>query len=132
LRGNWDPQHGPTPHLAAFKRVPPYPHPDGTPESRRRATDEKYAIDERRLAHLAKQSEHARREQLRNHLNLAALAFIWCAVGVAFAGLVVWTIHVLGPESWHFLTPQQISKVESIATTGSVITLIAKYFKDRL
>jgi hypothetical protein len=120
--------------LAVFKRVPRYPHPDGTPESRRRAFEEKYAIDERRLLYECKQGEHARREQLRNHINAIALVFIWCGALVVFAAFIVWAIHLVSP--WHFLTPEQLSKLEAIATavttTGSIGALIFKYFKDRL
>jgi hypothetical protein len=96
--------------------------------------EERFAFHERRLVYETKRREQTRREQLRNHVNIIALIFIWCGALVALGGFFVWAIHVVTP--WHFLTPAQLSKLESIATavttTGSIGALIFNYFKDRL
>src|SRR5436190_12807887 len=130
--GSWGPQSGPSPHLAVYKQVPPYPQPDGTPESNRRAQEESYAINERRLIYEAKQGEHSRNEDLRDQIHLAVVVGIWCAVFALLAAFFVWVFHLLAPEEWQFLTAQRISKPESSMTTGSIATLIANYFRQRL
>jgi hypothetical protein len=131
LPDRWGPS-GPSSHLAMYRQVPPYPPPDGTEDSRRRASEEKEAFDEQRLILEAKQGDHFRRERLRNHFSHAAVLCIWCVASAMMMGFFIWVFHLVAPEAWQFLSAERISKLESIVTTGSVATLIAQYIKKQL
>jgi hypothetical protein len=128
----WDENSDVRPPLAARREVPRIPPPHSNSDSRDRALAEESAIAKGRLEREAARSEHERSETLRDQIHYAAVGGFWCAATVCLFGFVVWALHLLGPEAWHFLSPERISKIESIVTTGSVITLIATYFRHRL
>lgn len=80
----------------------------------------------------AEANEANRNEQFRNHFEKIAICSLW-GFYILFAMLVLtWFWHILSPERAHWLTSEQITKVQALATGGILATIAAGHLKKRL
>lgn len=52
--------------------------------------------------------------------GIALVIFLSVFAALFLGSLVSWSAHYLLPEYWHWLTPDQLSKVQSVLFSGSV------------
>ena len=104
------------------------------PDPRQRdslAEDEASAFAEDELEKRAKRGAHERRERFRDHIAKAAGFVFWVFVLMGVAAIGIWFWHLLAPETWHFLTSTQISKIEIVvfsAVLASAIPALARKY----
>lgn len=73
------------------------------------------------LEDIEKQNQHARREEFRKHFGYAVIFLLWFSFTVVLIAGINWSYHLLAPESWHFLAPSQVDRIQNILF-GSVIS----------
>jgi hypothetical protein len=108
---------------------------DVTPESRivveQTPQDDELALEE---AATIERGDYKRDEQLRDHLHYCALALLWFGVIIFIVATSIWMWHMLTPESYHFLTKDQRSDLQSLlfaAVGSSLVTDYGRRILDR-
>ncbi|MEM8985887.1 MAG: hypothetical protein AAGC95_04110 [Pseudomonadota bacterium] len=100
-------------------------NPDNRAELEEAAVGEQQQLPD--LTNDAQQSEHYRREKIRNHIGHASLLGVWLAWSIGVVAVVIWTWHLLAPSEWRYLEDVQIDRLESILF-GVVITALVSAF----
>lgn len=76
-----------------------------------------------------------RGQEETNHLwwltayGIAVVVFLVVFSALFLGSLVSWAAHYLLPECWHWLSPEQLSKIQSVLFSGSiggVVSIIAQ------
>jgi len=80
----------------------------------------------------AEQREHHRNQKFRDNFERIAILSLWATFLVALAIGVTWFYHLLTPEKYHFLNPEQISKLQNIVTGGILASIASGHIKKRL
>jgi hypothetical protein len=80
----------------------------------------------------AEANEADRNEQFRNHFEKIAICSLWGFYALFVLLVLTWFWHTLSPECVHWLTSEQISKVQALATGGILATIAAGHLKKRL
>lgn len=124
-----------------FKQIPVTPGLDALPDSAplprtdsglREAELLGRNLSAEEIRRLAERNEHERNEKFRNHFEIIAIISLW-GFFILFAGLILtWFWHYLTPACLHWLTTEQLSKVQTLATGGIVATIAAGHMKKRL
>jgi hypothetical protein len=89
-------------------------------------------LDEDEIRRRTAASEHSRNEKFRDHfetisiIGLYLISLIFCLVGLT------WLYHLLTPEWWHWLSPEQLFKLQNIVTGGIIASIAASHVKKRL
>lgn len=72
----------------------------------------------------AKKSAHQRSEKFKHHVSNATIFVFWGVVLIASAVALCWVFHLVTPQSWHFLTESQLSRIESVGLGGAAVTIL--------
>lgn len=84
------------------------------------------------LERQAKENEHRRNEQFRDHFErLAILCLYLGALLIAVVGLT-WVWHILLPQGLHWLNADQVGKVQSLLLGGILTSVVTGHIKKRL
>lgn len=84
------------------------------------------------LAQQARHAEHGRSQRFKNHFEWMAIGALWLsALAIALVG-GVWILHMILPAKYRWLTIEDISHLQSIATAGLLVGVIGNHFKKRL
>ena len=76
--------------------------------------------------------EHGRNQRFREQFEWLAIASLWVsAVAILLVG-GVWFWHLLLPERWRWLKPDDVSHLQSIVTAGLLVGVIGNHFRKRL
>jgi hypothetical protein len=84
------------------------------------------------LAEEAKKRGHGRDQKFKDHLNVAALAIFWCVIACVAWGVVAYGWHLLMPEPWHYLSKEQLNKIESILAAAILSSALTGYASKRM
>jgi hypothetical protein len=105
--------------------VPP-PSPEELPKSQdASAENEAQRYADETLDRDARRKNHGREQSMRDHVHRGALLIFWLVIGCGSLGLVVLTIHMVTPSSWHFLPADTLSTLKGVvagAIASSVFT----------
>lgn len=105
--------------------VPAIPPPEVDESANREAA----AFGQGNLEEEARRNEHNRRERLRFHIGWAAVWLFWMAV-IGVGGMaLVWFYHLIAPMAWHWLSVEQVSKIQGMLFSGVVASVIPVYAK---
>lgn len=89
-------------------------------------------LDEEDIKKRANEREHRRNELFRDHFENIAIAFLYLIAFLFFAVGFSWFWHLLTPGSWHYLSTDQVSKLQNIVTGGILASIAAGHIKKRL
>ena len=82
----------------------------------------------------AEKREHGRKQELKDILVLGIKFFFWLFLIVVVVMSLTWVFHLLTPEGWHYLCPEQIDKIQTMLFSGitaAALSGVAKrYFLD--
>lgn len=92
--------------------------------------EEAAAFDSGELEKRAAQNEAWRSESIKNTLHYVALIVLGVFVLFFVAFLVSWGYHLVTPESWHYLTSEQVDKLQSFVLSSVVAASLSKYFES--
>ncbi|MBB4285754.1 hypothetical protein [Roseospira goensis] len=62
----------------------------------------------------------------------AVVALTAIIAAVFGAAIVVWAVHHLAPESWRWLTEQQLSKIQSLVFSGTLGAIVSAVLQKQL
>lgn len=123
----------------ALKRIPDLPAPsslDRHDESTDTAVKEAKLLgsdfDESEIKSRSARAEYARSENFRDHFERITICGLWVVAAVALLLGSAWFWHVLTPLSWHWLSPEQVSKIQNFMTGGIVAAVASGHVKKRL
>lgn len=74
-----------------------------------------------------KHRDHIRFQKFRDHVNLASLILFWTVCASVFAGILTFSWHLLTPESWYFLNPDQLEKLKTILGAAVLSSALTGY-----
>lgn len=74
-----------------------------------------------------KHRDHAPFQKFRDHVNLASLILFWTVCASVFGGILTFTWHMLVPESWHYLSPDQLEKLKTILGAAVLSSALTGY-----
>jgi hypothetical protein len=84
------------------------------------------------LARATAEREHARGQRFRDHFEWLAIGGMWAFAFVLLTIGGTWLWHLLTPDSWHWLDPEALSRVQNIFTGGVLAGVVADHFRKRL
>lgn len=84
------------------------------------------------IATEAAQNEHERNEKFRNHFEKMAVVGLWIAFVVLVLMVMSWVSHILLPAKCHWLTSEQLAKVQNLVTGGVVASLAVGHLRKRI
>jgi hypothetical protein len=83
----------------------------------------------------AERQEHRRNQKFKDQFELIFTILIWLLfIGFVILG-AIWFVHLISTPAFklvHWLSEEQIDKVEGILTSGIIAGLVADHFKRRL
>ncbi|MBN9555722.1 MAG: hypothetical protein J0H61_13805 [Alphaproteobacteria bacterium] len=80
----------------------------------------------------AEQREHDRNQRFRDHFErLVTLGMNAAFIAIMAMG-AVWVWHLITPESWQWMTEQQIEHIQGMVTGGVIAVVVGDHFKRRL
>ena len=84
------------------------------------------------LERKSRKNEHARNENFRDHFEKLSIASLYIAVigTLGIAGAWIW--HVATPNSWHWLSADQIDTLKSLVTGGILAGVASGHIRKRL
>jgi hypothetical protein len=80
----------------------------------------------------SEENEHRRAEKFKDHFELISIVSLY---GVFVLVLIVgftWLFHLLTPDKWHYLTADQVSKLQNIVTGGILTGIATGHIKKRM
>lgn len=77
-------------------------------------------------------NEHDRNETFRDEFEFVAIWGLRLFCGLVAALIVVWFWHIVMPAHSHWLTQEQFTKIQSLATGGIIASIAAGHVKKRL
>lgn len=77
-------------------------------------------------------AEHRRNERFRDHFENIAILCLWLVALLFLAVGGTWFWHILMPEKWHWLTADQVSKLQNLVTGGILTGIAAGHIKKRM
>lgn len=80
----------------------------------------------------AAELEHGRRQKFKNHFEIIAISGMYVFALTLVAIGLTWLYHLLAPDSWHWLKPDGVSKVQNIFTGGILAGVVADHFRKRV
>jgi hypothetical protein len=84
------------------------------------------------LAKEARQKEHDREQKFKDSFETLAIAGVWLAAlaGVAVGG--TWLYHLLTPIAWHWLGPEELTRLQNIFTGGVLVSAAGDHWRKRM
>ena len=113
---------------AAAARNPTGADDSGTREARSLAQGK--TADE--LKEQAAKSEHDRSERFRDHFERIAICCLWIVFGIFVLVGLTWIWHLLMPACAHWLSVDQVQKLQNIVTGGLLVSIAGGHLKRRL
>lgn len=112
-----------------------FPEQNPKPESldKHSAQQEAIAFQDESLEEQSQKAQHKRREVFRDLFLRAACIGFWAAFGGALVLFLYWIIHLMLPLCWHWATPEQLDKIQTLLFTGAmatVVTIMRKTYLD--
>ena len=89
-------------------------------------------LSEHEIARRAAASEHRRNENFRDHFERIAIIALWLTAVLLFVVGFTWLYHLLMPERWHWLSADQVLKLQNIVTGGVLAGVAGNHIKKRL
>ncbi|MCY4224751.1 MAG: hypothetical protein OXF06_07925 [Bacteroidetes bacterium] len=89
---------------------------------------ESYAHAEHRRLFEKKEASHKRSQQFKINFHWVSLVGLWIGFLVILAFIVVWTWHILMPETRHFVSDAKMDTIEAVILSiigSSAFTLYA-------
>lgn len=77
-------------------------------------------------------NESHRNEKFRDHFERIAITSLWIAAFIMLSVVFTWFWHLLTPESWHWMKPDAVAKLQSFVTGGIIATIGLGHLKKRL
>ncbi len=103
------------------------------PEDDTSANEEANALAQNRdLEKEERESKHDRNESFRENIKKAITWLIWVGFGIAVWASGTWAWHLLIPEKYHYLTPDQIDKVQTILFTVAAASGVQAFAKKHV
>jgi len=121
----------------SFKKIPALAKGEAADEDDVRASEKESALLSRNLSPEDIQSEvarneHHRSERFRNHFEHVAVFSLWVLAVVLLSVGLTWFWHIISPERWHWLEPDQVSRLQNVMTGGILASLAGNHMKKRL
>ncbi|MBT9319325.1 hypothetical protein [Actinobacillus pleuropneumoniae] len=82
---------------------------------------------EEELKRSARKNNHSRDQTFKNHVNIVALIGLWGVVVAVILCGVSYLYHMLSPESWHFLSPNQLEQIRTFVVTAVLSSSLTNY-----
>lgn len=79
----------------------------------------------------ADESQHGRRENVRDRIAFLLLIWLIAAGGIIIATTLVWSWHLLVPTSYRWLTPTELSDIKELFTGVAIGAIFGIFIKDR-
>jgi len=76
--------------------------------------------------------EHDRHQAFRDHVNRAALAVFWTLICCVILGVLLFSWHLLLPESCHFLSEKQLEKLQTLLGAALLSSALTQYTNKRI
>ena len=76
--------------------------------------------------------EHHRHQKFRDHVNWAALVLFWAIVVCVVLGLLGFVFHLLAPDGWHWLSPSQLEKLQTLLGAALLSSALTQYANKRM
>jgi hypothetical protein len=80
----------------------------------------------------SKRAEHRRTEQLRDHVNMAAIIAVWLFFFLFVLAIGVTAWHYLMPEKLAWLSDSQLTLVKTFLASGAVTGAASRYLAARV
>ena len=80
----------------------------------------------------SRENEHKRGELLKNSLHILVVSGVIIIGGLLIIGIVIWALHVLMPNSLHWLSTTQVNEIQKIMTSALLALVISDYSKKYL
>lgn len=110
-----------------LKKIP-RPSPPG--EGDDLAERESQALsNERDLEKEATERDHDRQQQLKDYLLAIIKIGIFVIAMLLILGVVIWGYHLITPQSWHWLTENQLVEIQKLMTSALLAIVISDYAK---
>ncbi|CAM2331460.1 Transmembrane protein [Ralstonia mannitolilytica] len=79
-----------------------------------------------------KAQEHRRHQTFRNHINRATIWIFWVIALSLLIGIIIFSYHLLTPDSWHFLAEKQIEKLQTLLPSAVLSSALTGYVNRRM
>jgi len=79
----------------------------------------------------AKKSEHSRNEKFKDHLEKIVLWGLYVTAFGTGTFAIIWGLHVILPEKWHWLDHTQLESMQNLLTGGVLAGLVGDHFRKR-
>ena len=100
-----------------------WPVPPVTPEDV--PTGDRTAEQEERLLRTReRESTFRRQESLRDRVNVVALVLLSFAAGILIVVVLIVLWHYFAPADWHWLTNEQLARVETVTSTQAFAAVL--------
>jgi hypothetical protein len=96
------------------------------------ANQEAVAIGSGKLKADAESKEHDRHQKFRDNINLATLRVFWSVVWCLIASIFIFTYHLITPDSWHFLSPDQLGTLKTLLGGAILSSALSGYVTKRM
>lgn len=96
------------------------------------ARREAIAIETGSLEADAKQKEHGRHQKFRDHINIATLVVFWTVMSCLVVSIIIFTFHMISPDSWHFLSEAQIGTLKTLLGGAILSSAMSGYVNNRM
>lgn len=84
------------------------------------------------LASDGKVQEHRRHQTFRNHVNKAAIGIFWGLAISLYVGIAAFSWHLVAPEALHFLSENQLEKLQTVLGSAILSSALTGYVNRRL
>lgn len=79
-----------------------------------------------------REREFSRNQKFKDHFERIAIVALWVFAAAILAVGSIWLWHLLMPPKCRWLTTEDVSHLQSIATAGLLVGLVSNHFKKRL
>lgn len=76
--------------------------------------------------------EASRHSRFRDHVNAATIGLFWAVAVSLLVGISTFTWHMVAPESWHYLSNDQLGNLKTVLTTALFSSALTGYVNRRL
>lgn len=105
------------------------PESDAAPKEHKKLSGDR---TRKQLKEDAKKDELKRSKVFRDHFENIAICTLYLVSFVLGVIMLVWLIHLLTPQSLHWLSGEQIYTLQTILTGGALVGIASRHFKKRL
>ena len=93
--------------------------PEDIPAQDRATQQEERLLHSREL-----ESTFRRQERLRERVNVVALLLVSLAAGILIIVVLIVLWHYFAPAEWHWLTNEQLARVETVTSTQAFAAVV--------